>query len=295
MYIYMCDSPLGEKKKSKSYKKSIFDKAKESASGSSSLSSTSSTTSSSSSTTESGHQVDFKHHVWWSIPTPELIKGDILFEMESGKYLMAVDNGTLTSGILHDPEDPEAPSPQEVFTIVSPAPGQVAIRSGYGRYITATSDGKVHAQTEAVGTREIWEVVPVTGEDGLFAFRNTFTNKFLSAGLNGGISAGSESITPQEMFLLRSNRPYQESVKKRTASGVEESEISQISPDDVASLSNFATSVSKKFQAVAVRHPSKATFDENALHELKKARIEGDIHEKLLDHRAKIKGDKYCK
>lgn len=63
-------------------------------------------------------------------------------------------------------------------------------------------------------------------------------------------------------------------------------------PEDIQDMKSCEVSYVKKFQSFQDR---KLRINSEAVSELKKARKEGNIHEKLLDRREKMKADRYCK
>ncbi|KJE89945.1 hypothetical protein CAOG_01343 [Capsaspora owczarzaki ATCC 30864] len=240
-----------------------------------------------------------RHGKWWAVPVAENLRGDVLIEAgDSGKYILAADNGSLTTGPLYDDEDPEAPSPAEIFTVVQPEPNTVAFRSPYERFLTATTEGQAVAQTKAVGPREIWQLVSLDDEECCFGIQSLHTNKFLSATPSGAIFANSEELGPSERFFLRSNRPRRETRLDTAAvlrADQERSVFNSITADDTDGLVNLANSISRKYQAVSNQTAAKHKLDADQVRVLKKARLDGTVHEALLDRRAQLKGDKYCK
>ena len=53
----------------------------------------------------------------------------------------------------------EGPSPEEVLTAVRVSDSKIALKSGYGKYLGVTANGKVVGRAEAIGSLEQWEPV----------------------------------------------------------------------------------------------------------------------------------------
>lgn len=54
----------------------------------------------------------------------------------------------------------EEPSPEEILTLIrTPESNWVALKTGYGKYITCAVDGRLEAMQEAIGVRERFEFV----------------------------------------------------------------------------------------------------------------------------------------
>lgn len=53
----------------------------------------------------------------------------------------------------------EGPDPTEILTAIKINDTQIALKSGYGKYLSVTTDGLVAGRSEAVGSREQWEPV----------------------------------------------------------------------------------------------------------------------------------------
>ena len=53
----------------------------------------------------------------------------------------------------------EQPDPAEVFTVVRVSETKVALKTGYGRYVSINTAGELTGRAEAIGPRETWEPV----------------------------------------------------------------------------------------------------------------------------------------
>ena len=59
----------------------------------------------------------------------------------------------------------EGPDPVEILTAIKISETKMALKSGYGKYLSVDTDGSVIGKSDAIGTREQWE--PVIQEVGI--------------------------------------------------------------------------------------------------------------------------------
>lgn len=60
----------------------------------------------------------------------------------------------------------DGPEAEEILTAVQVSDTKIALKSGYGKYLTVDPDGDVTGKAEAIGVREQWE--PVFQDVGFF-------------------------------------------------------------------------------------------------------------------------------
>lgn len=98
---------------------------------------------------------------WWRVEELEELTGNVLLQCESGGYLIALDDGTMT--VSAEPaESVPGPVAQEVFTLVAVSAARVALKTAFNRYISVNADAgdpSVEGRQEAVGTMELFEPV----------------------------------------------------------------------------------------------------------------------------------------
>jgi len=51
------------------------------------------------------------------------------------------------------------PDPPQIFTLVKVSDNKIAIKSGFGRYVSCSTSGELIGRAEAIGPRELWETV----------------------------------------------------------------------------------------------------------------------------------------
>lgn len=216
-----------------------------------------------------------KHGGWWEVRRFGEIPPNLAIEVGPGCYLTARDNGDIAVGEPRD--EGEGPEPSEIFSVVKVNETKVALKSGYGKYLTIEANGKVVGCSEAMGQREQFEPV---FQDGKVAI-NGCNNCFVSCDDDGLIECVSRTAGEGEVVTLRSNvrreRDPLEDVPKEERGSVKAQEINYV----------------KKFQSYQGFHILKVSDKDRS--DLKKAKKEGDFHEVLLDRRSKMKADRYCK
>ncbi|XP_067132910.1 protein FRG1 isoform X2 [Centruroides vittatus] len=214
------------------------------------------------------------HGGWWPVKTFDDFTGAVAIELSPHCYIKALDNGLFVLGGPH--VGGEGPSPEEILTAIRLSDTKVALKSGYGKYLGVSVDGIVMGRSDAIGGLEQWE--PVFQDDKLAILGSN--DCFISVNEEGDIVATNKKVTENEILQVRSiafkdntegdNRPDEE---KGT---LQECEVNYV----------------KKFQSF---QDKKMKISKEDRKNLKRAREEGNLHEILLDRRAKMKSDKFCK
>ncbi|XP_070554171.1 protein FRG1-like [Ptychodera flava] len=216
------------------------------------------------------------HGGWWTVDKIDEILGTVAIEMTPNAYVHALDNGLFTIGAPHkDPKD--GPEPPEQLTAVQVSENRIALKSGYGKYLTVDSEGMVTGRSDAIGPREQWEPVFQEGKTALSCHNGCF----LSYNDDTDIVAKSQKAGETEFIKIRSCAPR---VKKQRDDFIPE--------EDKGNVASCEVSYVKKFQSFQDR---KLKINPGDKLELEKARKKGNLHEKLLDRREKMKADRYCK
>lgn len=219
------------------------------------------------------------HGGWWRVESYEQIKNEVAIEFIPGCYAKALSNGSIVLGDPHPPGEP--PDEEEIFTAVCAATNQVAFRSGFGRYLNVDTKKRLMGLSEAIGEQELFLPVFQDYKLALSAYNDCFMSA-PEADIKQ-IMVEAERAGPYEMLNVRVNHDplkYLGKEKDKTTSA-----------EDSGTLYETELGYLKKYQSNKLKNVS---LHEDKKH-LKKARVEGELHEALLDKRVKSKSDKYCK
>lgn len=86
--------------------------------------------------------------------------------------------------------------------------GMVGIKSVYGRYLQAHTDGEMHASNEHRNEEETWFLIEVDKPNHIYALLNWRNGKFMSKRTNGCAPAVSTTLAPSEQWVLVSGRTF---------------------------------------------------------------------------------------
>ncbi|XP_054713857.1 protein FRG1-like [Uloborus diversus] len=212
---------------------------------------------------------------WWSVSCFKEITGAIAIEFQPHCYIKALDSGQFVLGGPHPPG--EGPDPEEILTAVPISETKIALKSGYGMYLRVGMDGRLYGRSSAIGSMEQWEPI---FQDGQLAILSA-TNCFISVDdETADIVAVSKTAGSKEMLKVRSNTPKEKNDKD------------DIPDEEKGSTKSCEINYVKKFQSFQDRKLRVNAEDRTVV---KKARMDGNLHEILLDRRSKMKSDKFCK
>lgn len=214
------------------------------------------------------------HGGWWELKAFEEYTGPIAIEFTPYCYVSSQDNGLFVLGGPHQPG--EGPFPEEILTAVKLSDTKIALKSGYGKYLSVQPDGTVVGRSDAIGPLEQWEPVFQDGKVALLASNSCF----LTVVDGTDIKASCRSAGSDEM------------IKVRAVAKADTSKEKDVPEEERGSLGECEVNYVKKFQSFQDRRLRVSQQDRK---DLKKARIEGTLHEALLDRRSKMKSDKFCK
>lgn len=215
-----------------------------------------------------------RHGGWWQVEKFDDITGAVSVEIGSMQYLQAQDNGLFIVGPQHNIG--EGPSPEEILTAVRVSGSLIALKSGYDKYLSVQTDGRVVGRSDAISGREQWEPVFQDDKVALLAWNG----RFVSAPADGGrVYCLSEKAGEHEMIQIRSCAKQEKPQR-------------EVDEDKKGKAKEVELNYVKKFQSFQDRKIKLSAEDRT---EVKKARVEGNLHEVLLDRREKMKSDKFCK
>ncbi|KAJ8298433.1 hypothetical protein KUTeg_024964 [Tegillarca granosa] len=170
----------------------------------------------------------------------------------------------------------EGPDPVEILTAIKVNETKIALKSGYGKYLSVEPDGTVVGRSDAIAVREQWEPVFQGGKMAL----NGSNNCFLSVDEERDIVCKSKTAGNSEMLKIRLNAE------------IEVDPNDEIPVEERGKVKDAEINYVKKFQSFQDR---KLRVSKEDVSSLKKAKKDGTFHECLLDRREKMKADRYCK
>ncbi|XP_020286976.1 protein FRG1 homolog [Pseudomyrmex gracilis] len=214
------------------------------------------------------------HGGWWKVKNISEITGTVAIEFGNHTYMKALDNGLFTLGIPH--KEGEGPSPEEILTALPISESKIALKSGYGKYLGVDKKGVVIGRCDAVGSIEQWE--PIFQDDKLAILSST--GCFMGLTSDDDVICQNRTAGPSEFVIVRNIRQRSQSPNK------------DIPKEEQGSLTEVEINYVRKFQKF---QDKKLRLNKSDRSELETAKIEGNLHETLLDRRSKMKADRYCK
>jgi len=217
------------------------------------------------------------HGGWWVMKSfDHLQAGNVALQLYNNCYLMAVDNGTLTLGEKHEDDSDDGPEDAEVFMLIRISDTKIALKTGYGKYVSVNARGELLARSEAVGPQEQIDVVMEEEKSALQGHNGYFITV-----MDRELKALSSTASEKEMIKLRTNASRSKK-KKSNEEGEEQ----------VKSVRQCEINYVKQFQSF---QDHKMRLHQGPKSSLQKARSAGKLHEAMLDRREKMKADRYCK
>eukprot|EP01147_Barroeca_monosierra_P010876 gene10876-2951_t len=239
-------------------------------------------------------QENLRHGAWWYIRRPEDLSGNVIIESESGRYLIALDNGSIS--VSDTTEQSEGPDVQEIMTIIHVSENRIAIKTPFNRFLSVEQEtGHVTGLKEAIGPLELWQPIFDDEENADFChcpFPNLcFMGKVLLQGANKKLleaepgdkvkcsSTDGEGNTHFKIFSCAERKKPEKAI----------GEAYDIA--DGSALTETEAKMARRFQSW---QDGKLRLSQKDIDELKKAKQQGQLHGALLERRAKMKSDRYC-
>lgn len=216
-----------------------------------------------------------KHGGWWAATKIEEMTGNVAISFGNVCYLQAQDSGLFQLGAPH--HENEGPSPEEILTAFIINGTKVAFKSGYNKYLSAGTNGRVTGYSDAVGANEQWEPVFQDGKMALQGGNGCFMGVDTE---DDAIVALRKRVGEDEVAVIRSCNT-RETGDKEVKPVEETGDITQVEINYVRKFQKFQD------KKLLVNQGDRAT--------LEKAKVDGTLHEALLDRRSKMKADRYCK
>ena len=151
----------------------------------------------------------------------------------------------------------------------------MALKTGFGKYLSVDKSGLVVGRSDAISRMEQWELVFEGGRTALLAPND----KFVSCNEDGEVVA-----TDDKAQLLVKVRSGVERVVRTERDLLPEEEKTD-------TVGECEKNYVRKYQAW---QDGKLRISKKDVGELEKAKQEGRLHDALLDRRSKMKSDRYC-
>lgn len=217
-----------------------------------------------------------RHGGWWKALKVEEITGNVAIGFGTQCYVQAQDSGLFVLGSPHN--ENEGPAPEEIMTAFLINGTKVAFKSGYNKYLSADTNGRVTGFSDAVGPNEQWEPVFQEGKMALQGGNGCFMGVDPE---DDAIVALKKRVGENEVSVIRSSTT-RSSTNEKDARPVEETgDIAQVELNYVKKFQKFQD------KKVLVNQSDRSTLEQ--------AKATGTLHEALLDRRSKMKADRYCK
>merc|ERR1712183_409591 len=194
----------------------------------------------------------------------EQISGLVAVEKGKRVYVNALDNGKFTLGAPRTKGD--VPDLPEQLTGVALSERKIALKTGFGKYLSVDKNNFVVGRSDAISSMEQWEPVFQEGKLALLAPND----KFISCNEEGDVVA-----TDQTAAIFVKMRSGTEKVVTT------EKDLLPVEEKSASNMKECETNYVRKFQS----------WQDGKLRISKK---EGKLHNALLDRRAKMKSDRYC-
>lgn len=221
---------------------------------------------------------ELNHAGGWVIESLKQVVGTIFIEFREYMYMHGLDNGLFVLGSPHLPT--ERPEVCELLTALPIDEKYVAFKSAYGKYLSVNQNGLLVGRSEAIGTKEYFQIEFDYDYTGRKSYIKASNEKYLGVNHDGDIVAMFDKNEDTNLTLRSLNKRDNNSKKN-----LPEEEKG----DD---LKNVELNYVKKFQKF---QDKRIKTSEEDVGELLKAKEQGNLHESLLDRREKMKADRYCK
>lgn len=223
---------------------------------------------------------ELRHAGGWLVESFEQVTGSIFIEFKEFMYMHGLDNGLFVLGAPHEPG--EQPEPGELLSAIRADDKHVALKSAYGKFLSVNQNGLLVGRSDAVSPKEYFEVEFEYDYDGRKVYLKASNGKYVGVNHEGDIVAMAEHKADMALEIR--------SLKKREKHKERQDKLPEEERSD--DLKNVELNYVKKFQKF---QDKRIRLNEGDVGELTEAKVQGILHEKLLDRREKMKADRYCK
>lgn len=223
------------------------------------------------------------HGGWWRVTDITHLSGLIAIECGLRCYVKALDSGQITVG----PHHPAGAGPEEseLFMAVRVGDDKVALKSGYGKFLSTSIGGQLQATSEAIASLEQFQPIFEENDAALLA-----SNQCFIAIVVGDDAAAAESVDTPRVVALSTKVGADERLRLRSnATRIDKSAAESAAKRNVRHTEETTAREFQSFQ------DHKFRLNPGDIKQLKEARKSGTLREMMLDRREKMKSDKFCK
>jgi len=217
------------------------------------------------------------HGGWYKyINFEEMKPGLTGIEFGDRAYVFSLDNGLFTLG--EPRKDDGMPQPEEQYFLSKISDTKISLKSGYGKFLGVDKSGIVTGRVEAITPLEqfepVWQEVEGIRKCAILAANGCF----IGFNEEGDLVAKSQVAGEDNFLSLRTNIPK-----------IEEN---LIPIEERGTERETEEAIARKYQHW---QDMRMKLSKDDISNVKRAREEGRLHTELLDRRAGMKSDKYCK
>jgi len=229
---------------------------------------------------KSEDQLDEESHAgWYKYKNfEELRPGLTGLEFGDRAYVFSRDTGLFTLGEPRKEEGEGGPAPEEQYFLSKVTERKISLKSGYGKYLGVDKTGLITGRVDAITPLEqfepVWQELEGKTKCALLAANGAF----VGFNAEGDLVAKEQTAGDDNCMWMRTNIPRLEE--------------NPVPFEERGTDAETELAIAKKYQHW---QDMRMKLSKDDIANVKRAREQGHLHTELLDRRAGMKSDKYCK